>query len=40
VRRDRVVFGSTVGETFESGDEIIAAGRDRDVQEFSRSTSA
>ncbi|MGE3985692.1 MAG: TrkA family potassium uptake protein [Dehalococcoidia bacterium] len=37
VRRDRVVFGSSVGETFESGDEVILAGRDQDLQAFSRS---
>ena len=38
LRRDRVVFGSAVGETFESGDQVIVAGRDHDLQAFSRST--
>ena len=32
IRGDRVVFGSSVGQTFVAGDEIICAGRDSDLQ--------
>lgn len=36
IRGDRVVFGTSVGQMFQEGDEIICAGRDSDLQAMTR----
>jgi len=37
VRRDRVLFGASLNERFEAGDQLIVSGVDRDLREMSRS---
>lgn len=36
VRRDRVIFGASIQERFEAGDELIVAGRDADLLKLSQ----
>ncbi len=39
VRRERVLFGASVGERFESGDQLIVSGRDSDLMAISRTAA-
>lgn len=36
IRKERILFGMSVGEKFEAGDVLIVAGRDQDLRAFSQ----